>query len=64
MTDAERLIEQERCIATLRVKNAKLETRVARLQAMHDNAQRHIGRLQKIIDQNKTNLAEEVFGEK
>ena len=51
--------EQEKEILRLRAELAEERTRSAKLQRMHDHAQRHIGKLQDLLA--KTSEAERVF---
>ena len=53
--------EQEKEILRLRAELAEERTRSAKLQRMHDHAQRHIERLQRALDKAKTSEAERVF---
>lgn len=65
MTELEQLREQVRTqemdILRLRADNGNLAARVANLQRIYDNAQRHIGRLQAQIKRTPKDAAEAVF---
>lgn len=61
MTDAERLQAQELLIAKLRLEVSEARRRCDKLQQMHDNNQRHIGRLQRQLREAAYDPAEALF---
>lgn len=53
---------QEMEILRLRAEKGEQAARIANLTRMHDNAQRHIGRLQAALNKTARHSAEAVFG--
>ena len=70
MTPEDQINNLEKTVLTLRAEVSRRDTiiarrekRIADLQRMYDNSQRHIGRLQKQIEKDKKHTAESVFRE-
>lgn len=61
MTEAEQIVNQERTILEQRAIIAEQKARITQLTSMHQNDQRHIDTLQRVIDRKNNSEAARVF---